>query len=255
MKLMLSGEGPTDIGVNRPVAGGREFVPGPMAELLDKCCEGVLGYSLLELQRDNPGLDFVEYRDRGDLSQRKQQREGRPLLLRGLKRPTGLAGPQAQAWTLGRLAVDKAGVDQAPVVAVLFHDSDGTRSVPRSQWQDLVAAIEQGFMLADCQTGVAMVPRPKSEAWLLCALKTPPYQHCDHLEDAPGNDSSPNALKPRLAALNAGSYPSGEEQADWVRSGRIDPACIDMPSFLAFIDRLGKVLGHVTGRAVGQSCA
>lgn len=248
MKLLLSGEGPTDIGANRPVAGGSEFVPGPMAELIDKCCEGALGYSLLDLQRDCPDEDFVRYLDRGELSQRKQQRAGRPLLLRGLKRPTGMAGPQAQAWTLGGLAVEQAVADQAPVVAVLFHDSDGTWSVPHSQWRDLVTAIEHGFMLADCPTGVAMVPRPKSEAWLLCALEPQPYQHCDRLEEAPGNDSSPNALKPRLAELNEGEYPSGQEQAEWVRNGRIDPARIDIPSFRAFADRLDEVLGRVTGR-------
>lgn len=47
-----------------------------------------------------------------------------------------------------------------------------------------------------------MVPRPKSEAWLLCALKPNPYQHCAALEEAPmATTAARTLLKPRLAAL------------------------------------------------------
>jgi hypothetical protein len=247
MKLMLSGEGPTDIGVNQPVPGGARFVPGPMAELVDWFCRKSMGgFSPLEWQRDYPETDTVQYLGRGDLSQRKQMREDRPRLLPGHKRPSGLADQEAQAWTLGRLAVEKAHTDQDVVVAILFHDCDGTRSAPPSQWQDRVTAIEHGFALASCSTSVAMVPRPKSEAWLLCALKTSPYQHCDSLEEAPGNDGSPKDLKTRLKAINGGKEPTGDQQAEWVRAGRIDPERIDMPSFKAFTDRLEVVLAQVT---------
>lgn len=259
LRLLLSGEGPTDMGRNQPTPGGMVFEPGPMAELIDRLIRTdphfsswLEAYSLLEMQRDDPDADHVLYLSRGDLSQRKQQRQGRPLLLPGSKRPKGLSGSTAQAWMLGRLAVETAGHDPASgvrplVVAVLFHDSDGTRSVPRSQWQELVTAIEDGFAQAGCKTGVAMVPRPKSEAWLLCALKPSPYQHCDELEEAPGNDASPQALKTRLKAINDDNDPSSAEQADWVREGRIDPARIDMPSFRAFADRLAQVLAPSSG--------
>lgn len=248
MKLMLCGEGPTDIGVNRPVPGGTEFVPGPMAELIDWFCRKSMGEetSPLALQRDYPDTDAVQYLSRGDLSQRKEKREERPRLLPGHKRPPGLAGPEAQAWTLGRLAVEKANMAQDAVVAILFHDCDGTRSAPHDQWQGLVTAIDHGFALASCSTSVAMVPRPKSEAWMLCALKTSPYQHCDSLEGAPGNDGSPNALKTKLMAVNGGTEPTGDEQAEWVRRGRIDPAQINMPSFKAFADKLNDVLSQMT---------
>jgi hypothetical protein len=248
VKLMLSGEGPTDFGANRPGPGGTTFVPGPMACLFDALCEPTLGYSLLDLQQQQqsqPQEDFVRYLSRGDLSQRRQLRSGRPTLLPGQKRPAGLGGATAQAWSLGALAVEESGRSQQPVVASLFHDSDGTNAAPREHWQELVTAIRKGFELARCHAGVPMVPRPKSEAWLLCALKPDPYQHCDALEDAPGNDNSPNALKTRLAQLNGGEYPSGEEQADWVRTGRVDPARIDMPSFQAFTAQLDRVLTHV----------
>jgi len=47
----------------------------------------------------------------------------------------------------------------------------------------------------DDDRGVAMIPKPKSEAWLLCALKNKPYESCEKLEDRSGNDDSPNSLK------------------------------------------------------------
>lgn len=89
-----------------------------------------------------------------------------------------------------------------------------------------------------------MVPRPKSEAWLLCALKNAPYQHCQTLEDAPGNDASPRSLKKQLAAV-IDHDPSAQEQADWVREGRVDPEQIDMPSFTAFRKALDSALDNV----------
>jgi hypothetical protein len=75
---------------------------------------------------------------------------------------------------------------------------------------------------------------PKSEAWLLCALRPPGYANCALLEDASGNDASPNSLKQQLAALSGGTDPSADEQADWVVTGAVDPLRIDMPSFNAF---------------------
>lgn len=243
MKLMLSGEGPTDLGANRPVEGGVEFVPGPMGELVDKCCQLTLHYSLLEHQRLYDG-DGVMYFSRGDLSARKDRRDRRAPILAGFKQPAGMAGITAQAWALGALSVEAATASGEPVIAVLFHDSDGTRAVGRTHWADLVEAIRQGFTRARCPSGVAMVPRPKSEAWLICALRAPHYQHCAGLEDAAGNDQSPHALKSVLAALNGGQYPSAEEQAAWVRDGQVDPQRIDMPSFTAFrleLDRACQV--------------
>ena len=46
MLLLVSGEGPSDIGTNAPGAQGIEFVPGPMTILLDRLIEQVLQYSL-----------------------------------------------------------------------------------------------------------------------------------------------------------------------------------------------------------------
>jgi hypothetical protein len=79
-----------------------------------------------------------------------------------------------------------------------------------------------------------MVPDPISEAWIICALRNPPYANCASIEDESGNDKSPNALKAQLNGLCGGSHPSAEMQADWVKGGTVDPGRIEMPSFSAF---------------------
>ena len=195
MKLMLSGEGPTDIGTTKPLPGGSKFVPGPMTEIIDWLIDDQLDFSPLEL--DELGAQCVVHWTEGALACANVP--PRPPLLPGTLRPQGEAGTTAHAYALGCLARCEAVAAQEPVIAVLFRDSDGTRSAPKDLWQGKVNAIHQGFQLARFDAGVPMVPRPKSEAWLLCALKVHPYQHCDLLEDAPGNDHSPNALKARLA--------------------------------------------------------
>lgn len=242
MKLMLSGEGPTDIGATKLIPGGSEFVPGPMTEIIDWLIDDQVGFSPLELHA--LGAQCVVHWTEGNLAHAKVP--PRPPLLPGALRPKGEAGSTAHAYALGCLARAEAVAAKEPVVAVLFRDSDGTRSAPLGLWQGKVDAISQGFDLARFDAGVPMVPRPKSEAWLLCALKANPYQHCDSLEDAPGNDRSPNALKSRLALLMNEDHLSGDMQAQWVRDAVIDPTLIDMPSFNAFADRLEHVLTQVT---------
>ena len=86
-----------------------------------------------------------------------------------------------------------------------------------------------------------MVPRPKSEAWMLCGLLKHDNQNqdCSWLEDESGNDASPNSLKRRLAA-HLGHESTATEQADLVRDGAINPELIDLPSFTAFRDELNQ---------------
>lgn len=239
MILMLSGEGKDDLGYRTPGVTGMVYEPGPMAWIVDRLTERRLGYSLLELQQS--GADSVEFISESQLAE--QDRPG-PKLLRGLKRGknTGLFTRNAQI--LGRLARNLQVARAEDVIAVLFRDADSTHACHAPQWQEKVASMENGFALAEFDNGVSMVPRPKSEAWLLCALKNPPYQYCDALEDEPGNDNSPQALKSQLATT-VGHDPSTQEQADWVRKGRVDPEKITMPSFTAFRNALNRALDNV----------
>lgn len=230
MRLLLSGEGPTDLGHQRPNEGGTEFVPGPMAWVVDKVLERHhTRYSMLESHL--VGGDCVTHVHETELG--AMGKRGSPLLP-GVKFGKGTAFFTRNAQVLGLKAKQIAAEERRPVLAVLFRDGDGARATPAREWQDKVDSMHRGFELVEFGCGVPMVPRPKSEAWLLCALRTPAYANCTALEDASGNDASPNSLKRQLAALCDGEDPSADQQAEWIETGAIDPLLIDMPSFNAF---------------------
>lgn len=88
-----------------------------------------------------------------------------------------------------------------------------------------------------------MVPRPKSESWLLCAAKQNPYQNCEHLEELSGNDNAPNSAKDQLnIALN--NQTSAKNLVHWLQSIDFDDNSVaeQMPSFDFFRKRLFEVL-------------
>lgn len=96
---------------------------------------------------------------------------------------------------------------------------------------------EEGF-----SKGVPMIPKPKSEAWLICALKKSPYRGCTALESRSGNDDAPNPLKGELRKL-LGSTPSREVLCQMVQDKMVDIDRIVMPSFVSFRSRLEYVIG------------
>lgn len=107
-----------------------------------------------------------------------------------------------------------------------------------------------GFAYEEFQCGVPMVPNPKSEAWLLCALKrSQPYQHCDRIERESGNDDAASTLKDQLEA-ELGRHPMAELLVSRVRDGKVDAQKIHMPSFIQF----KRCLAHRLRPREGTRC-
>lgn len=232
MIYLVSGEGPSDIGA---LDGHGLFVAGPMTYFIDRIIEENHSYSALQ----SGIIQFVHETELSHASKRLSSGK-KGMSFPGAKSKKETAFFHRNARALARLARVKAEEqnDDQPV-AILFRDADGTVSQRRGVWEDKVYSITAGFDAEGFDRGVPMVPRPKSEAWLLCAVKDPPYQDCQALENTPGNDRSPYALKKRLCeALNG--QDSAREINDLICSGQIDPLQIDMPSFNYFRERLEK---------------
>lgn len=242
MQIILSGEGVTDIGcahmgVHGLCAPG-QWTPGPMAHLADQIFENCMGYSM---------LGTCAY----FLPETVLCTIGRTIGSRPRFRGTGMnifhkRGAQA----LAALAIALGRRDRTPVTAIFFRDCDGTQTSPASRWEtlyDSVAGNNGGFACLGLRTGVAMLPKPKSEAWLLCALRDPAYQHCEQLELASGNDNSPNSLKRQLEdCLQA--YDCGILDLFSIGADRfIDSARIAMPSFRKFTDSFRDALRNTAG--------
>jgi hypothetical protein len=191
MKLLISGEGPSDLGACNNAQGqcsDVDFNRGPMAVWLARLWESLLDYNLL----DTPGA--VVYVPETALAQKAKQSGSRMQRQRGKKQAaeTGLYFSNAQQLALmaQQWAVDH---DDA-VMAVLFRDADGTRSAQGQQWQSKWDSMVSGFSSVAFEFGVPMLPKPKSEAWLLCAGQTARHSHAA-LEAISGNDDSPKSAK------------------------------------------------------------
>lgn len=245
MYLLLSGEGPGDIGHCAPPENDAElqYRPGPMAWFIDQLIEHQLGYEFSHIE-----CEQVEFVSKTFLAEEKhtlpKRRKSMGLPGKGRSRETKYYFENAR--TLAKLAKAKSEQLGEPVIAVLFRDADGTASAGRGEWQDKFDSMLRGFATENFDHGVPMLPKPKSEAWLLCAVKDAPYQHCAILENESGNDDSPNSLKAQLAgALNDEN--STSQINDQVLDRQIDVMRIDMPSFNQFKEELSKCVQRVAG--------
>jgi len=238
MILVLSGEGPTDLGTRQLREAGWEFVPGPMAWIVDKLLDRPdrLNYSVLDTQ--DAGGDCICFLHETDLAALRSQK---PMFFPRGENTSGNLFFFKSAFLLGKHAKTIATQRDSPVIAIFFRDADGTRSTPRTEWKQKFTSMQKGFEVAEFPSGVPMVPRPKSEAWMLCGLlkREDAERDCSWLEDEPGNDASPHSLKARLAN-HLGGEATAERQAELVRKGTIDPALIDLLSFTAFYAELDR---------------
>ena len=121
MKLVLSGEGATDLGAIQVGSNGEYFVPGPMALIVDKLLERYhSAYSLID-SHDTWG-NCIVYVAKSELS--SFAKKG-PTLLPGQKYGKGNAFFVSNAQCLGlyakKLSAEEAGI---PVIAILFRDGD-----------------------------------------------------------------------------------------------------------------------------------
>lgn len=237
MIVVLSGEGPSDLGsctngmgeCTRP-----EFSFGPMTYFVDKELEGLIGFSMLDSAPEC--YIFVAKPELVRLAVALRQNR-KSMKLQGKKNvalETGYFYRNAQI--LGNRSVELAAEygDDA-VLAVLFRDCDGTRSADASLWQDKVNSIQQGFHDSRLGArGVAMVPKPKSESWMLCVLRDN-YQHCTRLEDLSGNDSVINSAKMQLNDVLDGDATTASQVNCLVDRGiDTDLLASVMPSYESF---------------------
>jgi len=237
--LLLSGEGSSDIGkCSIPInfCDTSLFVPGPMAFFVDQLFESKLNYSLLDMG----GIRFISEHGLSLIAKKTLVNRKRPRLPRKNKQKETLYFEKnARALAIKAKALSTECKDE--VVSVLFRDADGTASTIRGLYEAKRESMFRGFEMEAYSLGIPMIPKPKSEAWLLCALKSDPYHHCAVLENESGNDNSPKALKKQLEQA-LGHHADSNELADLVKNRSINIAKIDMPSLNDFKTSLFDVL-------------
>lgn len=247
MIVILSGEGKTDFGQCNNAQGicsGDDYQLGAMAIIVDKMLAERMNYSIRETTPDLfLFVSEASLKERDDL----RKKESRKVSFAGKKRDQETGYFYINAWMLGIIALEKEENAKDKAIAILFRDCDGTRSSGTGLWEAKWQSMINGFQRSGFSRGVPMLPKPKSEAWLICAAKNQPYQHCQQLEnDLPGNDDSPNKAKIQLGKLlSFDREPSAEELCNWLEENPFDFNACEMPSFLAFKAELNRVLKEV----------
>jgi hypothetical protein len=236
MILLVSGEGISDIGAtasSEVPASSANVKWGAMGRIIDRIMENEWGFSPI----DTGAMLFLSESELGRLT--KEIRGGLALPDRERGQETAYFFKNARA--IARLARKVQQSEGSTVGAVLFRDADRTNSHDRSQRADKVNSMRNGFLAESFEYGVPMVPQPKSETWLICALQPQPYQNCKRFETISGNDSSPNSAKKQLIAALQGRPNKAADLADLVIEGAVDVQRIDMPSFNEFLERMKEV--------------
>ncbi|WP_376869508.1 hypothetical protein AB5G97_05315 [Aeromonas veronii] len=248
--LLAFGEGPTDMGRSRNAqayAHGDDLEVGPMLRLAHRL--------LIRHLPDWNTAQFDEQQEHAIQSvlvakaeMATKTRAGKfKLLSKDVKQ--GYLIHSKRAAVLGELALQTDSLTEAQL-AIYFHDTDGTNRDPHDP-HDLMQAVNEGFRAAGfAGQGVAMVPQPTSEAWLICSCKPDAYQHCTQLEtQLSGNDRSPDRAPKKVLGrlLNNQEYHRGDL---WpvVEGGELDR--LDMPTFNRFRDDLKQGIRNLCGDVV-----
>ena len=227
MHLVLSGEGNSDLGLFSQYHNA--FIAGSMYYIVDNIIEKRYEFSCYDYKDEM--ITFIPKVELTKLTKRLPPFTGK-------KASKGTAYFRNNAIALAKIAKKKSKELEDEVIAILFRDSDGTSSTIKGLWEDKVASIENGFQIEKFDRGVAMIPKPKSEAWLICALKNKPYENCKKLEDRSGNDDSPYNLKDELESFGI----ELETINEMIKKGKIDIDKIEMPSFKYFVEKLHRLL-------------
>lgn len=230
MLLVLSGEGGSDIGGSSNGSATCDsdwFRAGPMALLIDREIHRLMGFSPI-------ACSCIHWVGRTALAAKAKLGRWSPSVgLPSARRGKEMLAQYRLAQALGRYALEIEAQFNDTSVAVLFHDSDGTNADVAARWNHVVNALMLGFRDCDYERGVPMVPKPKQEAWFLCALKEVAYMDCAALEHESGNDSSPASLKKQLE-LALGFSPTSEDLVGMIEDRRVDFERVEMPSLDAF---------------------
>ncbi|HCE46907.1 MAG TPA: hypothetical protein DET40_25450 [Lentisphaeria bacterium] len=237
MFFVVSGEGSSDLGT-KDLDGSLK--KGAMTFILDRLselsCGQVPDYELQSESDVKQLRKLLNLRDTGPRGTDESKKESEKLWLNSY----ALA-------VYAKRKEERAGL-------VYFRDTDGTRAAPHDRWKRMVDAMYSGFKHADYKWGVAMVPRPKSEAWFLAYYQKNDgthnaYDKCSRFEDMSGNDGSQNSCK---SLLMRWCSCSGNVYQDVITEEEIkciDWNHIDMPSLTIFRKRFENVITGLNGRS------
>jgi hypothetical protein len=241
MFFLLSGEGETDLGVGlQPERNVEEnYLYGPLALFIDEIVFEKLNFHPIESQT----CIYVSKSYLKQYFSRLKPLEKFRFPRGEIKYEQGTKYFRNNARALAAIAKKVADEKNDEVIAILFRDSDPKRSSETEVWEKKRDSMLNGFLDEDFHHGVPMLPKPVSEAWILCAIyrSENPNRNCNNLENRRYGDGTDHALKYELEE-QLGKQPTRELLNEKIASGEINPNHINLPSFNQFKERLSTVI-------------
>jgi len=247
--IIVSGEGPSDLGGScsgqSALSRDEDFEKGPFFYLIERMLNKYLPEWNKDIFETVPlSITYVSHGYLGKQAKKIVKGQGKYALAGKNDEHKGNVGKLKQAREMGRLAVE-----HGCQLAIYFHDTDGKnkdKNLTSPIQSKIVKAVDQGFERGEMNAGIAMIPKPTSEAWLICSCKNN-YQHCETLEATlSGNDrSEDNAPKKVLA--NCLGVDDCDNELLTEKINNIDLDKINMPSFNQFKDDLKSAIEIVCG--------
>lgn len=228
MFLLLSGEGASDIGTQTDEIG-------PMTKFVDNWIERRINYSFVELGQEHYTIISEAQIVVVAKDMKPRSRKGKKQLIE-----TRFFYNNARALAkIAKLEGSRRGVQ---VIPILFRDADDPS--PNGEWANKRKSMLDGFEIEEVVNGVPMIPKPTSEAWILCALREN-YQNCEKLENEKSSPDSKNLLKDQLEQ-HLGEQGTRSILNDKIDCGELDiNKIVDMPSLNVFKERLDEVLDNL----------
>ena len=232
--FVLCGEGPTDLFYD-----AEHQCQGPLKDSVDQL--------LLHFWDSESHFHFKQV-SRGELSVSvgKGKPEKKSAIVRGAKnkfpeRRWIMVTAKCLAEKAMALTSQADNTDLSDWGVIYFHDLDKpSGSDIDSAYADYIAAMHDGFDSVSFKYGVPMIPKTRSESWILCVLNPEKCKENKYYENLPMSDKSPKAGQIVLAqeqkTSKRGSYKQiGRKynQFDWIS--------LESPSFVFFKNRLHVV--------------
>lgn len=171
----------------------------------------------------------------------KNVKPKRGAYVRGSKKPY----PETRAVTAFAYCLAQQAQNYSSDCGVIyFKDMDFSSNENRDYfYEGLIAAMHLGFDKAGFRKGIPMVPKTRSESWILCIVDKNAAR-VSYYENLPGSDKSPKSGKKVLAAMLGCS-----EKENYTKlSDRIadyDWDVLSAPSFVFFKNRLHVVSASI----------
>ncbi|MHC1711702.1 MAG: hypothetical protein AB9872_06110 [Solidesulfovibrio sp.] len=251
MIIFLSGEGPTDFGccdIEREYCNDSYFKPGPMAVIISQIVYSYFKYSPLECEN-------IYLVPRKCLSHFKRPSPSKPKSLLSPTKPKGSIyfEANARAFTrairsiINRLSTSSP-INEQECVAILYRDNDGSHSTPKTTLSDKIKSITRGFKLENFDRGIAMIPRPLGEVWLICAINRLTTSEASRLEMRSPHPHAEHPLKHELKQTIKDKFGpdyecNRETLTNLLLENSISYTDIQSQVFLDFLEHLKRLLG------------